>query len=100
MSRGISNSYLVTTSDGDVLVNTGMYFEATEIQRRFAKVSSHPLRVIVLTQGHSDHVGGWSQFDAPGIETIAQAHHADVREYWRRLQPFYTSRTGKLWSRD
>lgn len=100
MSRGISNAYLVTTPDGDVQINTGMYFEAEEIKRRFGSVSSNPLRAIVLTQGHSDHVGGWSQFDAPGIETIAQANHADVREYWHRLQPFYTSRTGKLWSHD
>lgn len=100
MSRGISNSYLVTTGDGDLQINTGMYFEAEEIRRRFAAVSQGPLRVIVFTQGHADHVGGWSQFDAPGVETITQANHADVREYWRRLQPFYTSRTGKLWSRD
>ncbi len=99
-SRGISNSYLVTTSDGNVLINTGMHFEAAEIRRRFAAVSSNPIRVIVFTQGHSDHVGGWSQFDGPGIETIAQADHADVREYWRGLQPFMTARTGKLWSRD
>ncbi len=100
MSRGISNSYLVTTSEGDVQINTGMYFEAPEIKRRFGQVSNGPLEVIVFTQGHSDHVGGWSQFDAPGVETIAQANHADVREYWSRLQPFYTRRTGKLWSRD
>lgn len=100
MSKGISNAYLVTTPGGDVQVNTGMYFEAEEIKRRFAAVSSNPLKVIVFTQGHSDHVGGWSRFDAPGIETIAQADHADVREYWRRLQPFMTSRTAKLWSTD
>src|SRR5207249_9125098 len=95
-----SSSYLVTTQDGDVLINTGMYHEADEIKRRFGEVSRNPIRVIVFTQGHGDHVGGWSQFDASGIETIAQANHADVREYWRRLQPFYTRRTGKLWGRD
>ena len=100
MSRGISNSYLVTTAEGDVQVNTGMYFEAEEIKRRFAAVSDGPLKVIILTQGHSDHVGGWSQFHGPGVETLAQANHADVREYWGRLQPYYTARTGKLWSRD
>ncbi len=99
-SKGISNSYLVTTRGANVLINTGMYNEAAEIQRRFAQVSTDPVRVIVITQGHADHVGGWSQFDAPGIETIVQANHADVREYWRKLQPFYTARTAKLWSRD
>jgi alkyl sulfatase BDS1-like metallo-beta-lactamase superfamily hydrolase len=100
MSRGISNSYRVTTSDGDVLINTGMYTEAAEIKRRFAEVSSNPLRTIIFTQGHADHVGGWAQLTGPQIETIAQSNHADVREYWRRLQPYYVRRTGKLWSGD
>jgi alkyl sulfatase BDS1-like metallo-beta-lactamase superfamily hydrolase len=100
MSRGISNSYLVTTPDGDVQINTGMYFEAPEIRRRFGAVSTGPVRVIVFTQGHPDHVGGWSQITRPDTETVAQANHADVREYWHRLQPFYSSRTQRLWSRD
>lgn len=100
MSRGISNSYLITTPDGDVLVNTGMYHEAPEIERRFAAVSTNPIRVIVFTQGHADHVGGWSHFARDGVETIAHANHADVREYWTSLQPFYSARTAKLWSRD
>jgi alkyl sulfatase BDS1-like metallo-beta-lactamase superfamily hydrolase len=100
MSRGISNSYLVTTPDGDLMVNTGMAHETPEITRRFSAVSSNPLRVIVFTQGHSDHVGGWSQFDGPDVETIAQANHADVREYWTRLAPYYSARTEKLWRTD
>lgn len=99
-SRGIANSYLVTTSDGDVLINTGLHFEAPDIKARFGRVSSSPLRTILFTQGHPDHVGGWSQFDAPGVETIAQANHADVREYWRRLHPFYVRRILKLWGRS
>jgi glyoxylase-like metal-dependent hydrolase (beta-lactamase superfamily II) len=97
MSKGIANSYLVTTDEGDLLVNTGLHTEAPEIKARFARVSSDPLRTIVFTQGHPDHVGGWSQFDAPGVETIAQANHADVREYWRRLHPFYAARIATLW---
>ena len=97
MSRNIANSYLVTSPDGDVLINTGTHFEADGIKARFAKVSSGPLRVVTFTQGHPDHVGGWDWFNAPGVETIAQANHADVREYWRNLHPFYVRRIMKLW---
>ena len=63
MSKNIANSYLVTTPDGDVLINTGTDFEAAEIKARFARVSSGPLQVITFTQGHPDHVGGWSLFN-------------------------------------
>lgn len=97
MSRNIANSYLVTTADGDVLINTGTDFEANAIKTRFARVSTAPLRVITFTQGHPDHVGGWDLFNAAGVETIAQANHSDVREYWRRLHPFYARRIMALW---
>ena len=97
MSRNIANSYLVTTPDGDILINTGTDFEAPQIKDRFSRVSSGPLRIITFTQGHPDHVGGWSLFSGDGIETIAQANHPDVREYWRNLHPFYVRRIMKLW---
>jgi alkyl sulfatase BDS1-like metallo-beta-lactamase superfamily hydrolase len=97
MSRNIANSYLITTDDGDVLINTGTDFEANAIKERFARVSTGPLRVITFTQGHPDHVGGWDLFNAAGVETIAQANHGDVREYWRRLHPFYARRIMTLW---
>ena len=55
------------------------------------------MRLITFTQGHPDHVGGWSLFNADGVETIAQANHGDVREYWRHLHPFYVRRIMALW---
>jgi alkyl sulfatase BDS1-like metallo-beta-lactamase superfamily hydrolase len=97
MSKNIANSYLVTSSDGDVMINTGTHFEAPAIKARFDKVSRGPLRVVTFSQGHPDHVGGWDWFNAPGVETVAQANHVDVREYWRNLHPFYVRRIMKLW---
>ena len=43
MSRNIANSYLVTTPDGDLLINTGTDFEAPAIKARFSRVSAGPL---------------------------------------------------------
>jgi alkyl sulfatase BDS1-like metallo-beta-lactamase superfamily hydrolase len=97
MSKNIANAYLVTTNDGDVLINTGTDFEAEEIKARFARASAGQLRAITFTQGHPDHVGGWSTFNADGVRTIAQANHRDVREYWRHLHPFYVRRIMTLW---
>jgi glyoxylase-like metal-dependent hydrolase (beta-lactamase superfamily II) len=97
MSKNIANSYLVASRDGDLLINTGTDFEAPQIKQRFADASDRPLRAIVFTQGHPDHVGGWSLFNSDGVETIAQANHPDVREYWRNLHPFYVRRIARLW---
>lgn len=97
MSRGVANTYLVTSAEGDVMINTGLPKEAEPTRERFGPVARGPLRKIVFTQGHPDHVGGWSQFTGAGIDTIVQANHAEVREYWRRLHAFYANRIARLW---
>jgi alkyl sulfatase BDS1-like metallo-beta-lactamase superfamily hydrolase len=96
-SRGISNSYLVATAAGDVVVNAGMSFEGPTIRKRFAAVRSAPLRVIVYTQSHPDHIGGTAALAGPDTAIIAQADYPFVRGYWNRLMEFYGRRTMVLW---
>lgn len=100
MSRDVSNLYLVLTEEGNVLINTGIIYSAAENRRRFDAVSTAPLRKIVFTQSHEDHIGGWSTFNAPGVETIAQANHPFVRTQYRDLGPAMAARSRRLWSRD
>jgi alkyl sulfatase BDS1-like metallo-beta-lactamase superfamily hydrolase len=100
MSRCISNLYRVVTRDGDVLINTGIVFNAAENHRRLSAVSANPIAKIIFTQSHDDHIGGWRSFNQPGTETIAQANFAYVRGYWTGLGPIMTYRSRHLWSRD
>ncbi len=100
MSRDISNLYRVLTPDGDVLINTGIVFHGDENFRRLSAVSAQPVRKIVFTQSHDDHIGGWRWFNGPDTETLAQARFAHVRGYWRGLGPVMTRRSRQLWSRD
>jgi hypothetical protein len=44
LSRDISNAYRVLTPAGDVLVNTGIVFNAEENFRRLSAVSSNPVK--------------------------------------------------------
>lgn len=98
MSRGVSNAYLVTTSGGDVVINTGLPHEGPAHRERFARVSAGPVKVITLTQGHADHFGGWGVFNGPGVETIVQSNFPEVRGYWNRLDPFYRARSARIWA--
>ena len=100
MSRDISNAYRILTPEGDVLVNTGIVFHGEENFRRLSAVSGHPVKKIIFTQSHDDHIGGWRWFNTPGTQTIAQANFAHVRRYWRGLGPAMTRRSRTLWSRD
>jgi alkyl sulfatase BDS1-like metallo-beta-lactamase superfamily hydrolase len=100
LSKDVSNLYLVTTGDGSVLINTGIIYSAPENKRRFDAVSSAPIRTIIFTQSHEDHIGGWPTFNAPGVQTIGQANLPFVRTQYRDLGEAMGRRSRRLWSRD
>ena len=100
MSRCVSNLYRVLTTQGDVLINTGISFNAAENHRRLSAVSPNTIAKIIFTQSHEDHIGGWHRFTAPAVETIAQADFAHVRRFWGGLNPVMARRSRHLWSRD
>jgi glyoxylase-like metal-dependent hydrolase (beta-lactamase superfamily II) len=93
LSEGLSNAYLVVTREGRVVINTGMGFEAPVHKEYFDSVDRGPVRYILLTQGHVDHVGGVDLFREPGTEVIAQANNAAQQEYDARLAPFRARRS-------
>src|SRR5690606_26243176 len=74
MSRSTSNSYLITTSAGDVVINAGMPYQGKRHRERFEQLIGRPLSVskLIFTQSHPDHMAGWNAFNDPGVELIAQ----------------------------
>ena len=99
MARDISNAYLVTTGDGDVMVNTGFMDDAHQ-QRNLALLAPHrtgPLRHIVVTQSHADHFGGVPVFRDETTKVIGGPGFNEAWGDMSRLQPFFGPRSGKLW---
>jgi alkyl sulfatase BDS1-like metallo-beta-lactamase superfamily hydrolase len=99
MARDISNAYLVTTADGDVMVNTG-FMDDANVERNVALLKPHrtgPLKYIVLTQSHADHFGGVPGFKEPGTTVIGGPGYNEAWGDMLRLQPFFGPRSGKLW---
>jgi alkyl sulfatase BDS1-like metallo-beta-lactamase superfamily hydrolase len=97
MSPGLSNSYMLSTDEGRVIVNTGMGFEGPLHQLAYAAVDDGPTRMIILTQGHYDHVGGVDVLRDPDTEIVA---HADF-DVWRadneRLEAFRARNAAFAW---
>lgn len=98
MSPGSTNTYLVTTDDGNVLINTGLGIEAPVHQRCYAAVSTAPLRAIVLTQGHLDLVGGVAQLKQPGTRVYAHRHIAACQDDDARIEGFRNHRNQRFFA--
>jgi len=93
LSEGLSNAWLVVTPAGRVAINTGMGFEAPVHKRNFDAVDRGPLRYIVLTQGHVDHVGGVDVLREPGTAVVAGAGNAAQQADDARLHRFRVRRS-------
>ncbi len=95
MTEAFSNCYLLQTPEGNIQVNAGMGIEAPVIKHNFDAFSSDPLRYLVVTQGHVDHVGGVDYFreQNPGMQLVAQAGNPDHQAYDGRLAAFRGSRS-------
>lgn len=98
MVKDISNAYLVTTADGDVLINAGFIGNGERNKALFAPHRTGPLRRVVFTQSHADHYGALPEQLEPGTRVIAGAGFTQTAAYFDRLAPFLGRRSGKLWA--
>ncbi len=92
-SPGLSNAYLLTTAEDRVIVNTGMGFEGPVHRANFDAVDSSPVRYIIFTQGHVDHVGGLDSVRDPDTTVVAQANWTTWRDDNERLIRYRASRS-------
>ncbi|MEO6093569.1 MAG: MBL fold metallo-hydrolase [Novosphingobium sp.] len=97
MASDVSNAYLVTTADGDLMVNTGFMDNADRNVGLLKPHRTGPLRYIVLTQSHADHYGGLPEFREAGTRIVGGPGFNEANADMMGLQPFFGPRSGKLW---
>ena len=96
-SPGLSNSYLLRTDDGSVVLNSGMGFEGPLHRRSYDGLDAGPVRALLFTQGHYDHVGGADQLRSDGTELIAQENFRVWRADNQRLEAFRSRNSAFAW---
>jgi alkyl sulfatase BDS1-like metallo-beta-lactamase superfamily hydrolase len=79
-SHGVTDSHLVSTSDGDVVVNTGFASHGQRHRNRYEEGLGRPLdvRAVIFTQGYYEQIGGWEAFVEPDIKVIAHRYHDET----------------------
>lgn len=91
-ARSISNTTLVATSEGNVIIDTSLAQLAPLHKRILSQVNDLPVKAIILTHGHQDHTGGIGVWREPGTEVIAQRNFAKLLNYQGRLAPLFARR--------
>lgn len=97
LSPGLSNAFLLTTDEGRIVLNTGMGFEGPIHRANFDAVDTLPVRYVILTQGHVDHVGGLDTVADPDSEIVAQANWQTWRRDNELLATFRAQNSGFAW---
>jgi alkyl sulfatase BDS1-like metallo-beta-lactamase superfamily hydrolase len=91
-ATGFGNTFMITTSEGNVIVDTSGAAAAPEHVRLLKAKSTAPVKYIILTHAHGDHTGGVQLWREAGTKVIAQKNHVEFVNYQARLNGFFAVR--------
>jgi len=91
-AKGVSNTFLITTPEGNVVIDTTLAQLAPLHKLALSRVSTAPVKYIILTHGHLDHVGGVGVWKEADTEVIAQQNCVEFLHYQGRLARFFANR--------
>jgi alkyl sulfatase BDS1-like metallo-beta-lactamase superfamily hydrolase len=92
LAYGFGNTFLVTTSAGNVVIDTSSIVRAPRAKELLQRENAGPIKYIVLTHGHGDHTGGVPLWKGPDTQVIAQKQHYEFVNYQTRLAGFFAER--------
>jgi alkyl sulfatase BDS1-like metallo-beta-lactamase superfamily hydrolase len=92
MATVTGNVYLVTTPAGNVVIDTATANDAPEARKLLGAVSQGPVKYIILTHGHADHIGGINLWKEAGTQIIAQRNYIEFVNYVTRIEGFFAPR--------
>lgn len=94
---GIANSIMIEGDDGVIIVDTMESLQAAErVAERFRAITDKPVKAIIYTHSHPDHIFGAAAFVTPGHVPAVYAHDTLMREadkIFSVLQPVITRRS-------
>jgi alkyl sulfatase BDS1-like metallo-beta-lactamase superfamily hydrolase len=96
-ARGIANTQLIATSEGNVLFDTGLSLQVPKQKRLLeAAAPDVPLTHIIVSHSHADHMGGVKFWVEDGTEVIAHQEYSEEQRYLTELQPYLHFRNRTL----
>lgn len=92
MVQGFGNTFMLTTPDGNVIIDTSIVLHARRHHQLLTAENKASIKYIILTHAHGDHAGGVGLWKETGTQIIAQKNHVEFVNYQARLAGFYGKR--------
>ena len=99
MVPAAGNVYMVTTSAGNVIIDTSGKQQSAAARDLLRAESHAQVKYILLTHGHADHIGGIELWREPGTQVIAQRNYVEFVNYVKRLEGFFAPRNAAAFNR-
>ncbi len=93
---GIANVHLIKTTEGNVLIDTGLVIQATKQLQLLKDVAPEPIHSIILTHSHTDHIGGVKFWLEDNTKVIAHREFLEEQRYLDELEPYLHGRNRAL----
>lgn len=95
-ATGVGNTIMVTTDAGNVIFDTGLVLQVAQQLDALKAVSDAPVKYIVLSHSHADHIGGARYWREEGTEIITHIDFAEEQRYLTELEPYLYGRNRTL----
>ena len=99
-ATGFGNTFMVVTSEGNVIVDTSLPAMAPKHKQLLTAVSDGPVHSIIITHGHGDHTGGVALWREPQTQVIAQQNMVEFLNYQKRLGQLFMQRNSAQFGFD
>lgn len=97
---GLANSIMIEGENGLIIVDTmESRAEAEEVLTEFRKISDKPVKAIIYTHNHADHVFGASVFASAGKDVAIYAHETTqyyINRVINTIRPIITTRSMRM----
>lgn len=90
---GIANTHMITTSEGNVLFDTGIVIQAADQIKAMQEVAPDAPKFIILSHSHADHMSSTPLWRDENSQIIAHREFVEENRYLSELEPY-------LWNRN